>query len=65
MSPCSKNCAQPIGLLDWVSLSKMGSWYLLIFVSFTTVTLVYRRVLITPDRRAGGVKGGRTTPDRR
>ena len=27
---------------DLVSLSKMGSWYLLIFVSFTTVTAVYR-----------------------
>ncbi|MCP3972163.1 MAG: DUF817 domain-containing protein, partial [Rhodobacteraceae bacterium] len=39
------------GLLDWVSLSKIGSWYLLIFVSFTTVTLVYRDTLVTPDKR--------------
>ncbi|QBF31034.1 hypothetical protein CFI11_07350 [Thalassococcus sp. S3] len=31
--------------LDWVSLAKMGSWYLLLYVSFTTVTLVYRDVL--------------------
>ena len=30
---------------DWVSLSKMGSWYLLLFVSFTTVTLVFRDAL--------------------
>ncbi len=30
---------------DWVSFSKMGSWYLLIFVSFVTVTLVYRHAL--------------------
>ncbi len=39
------------GSLDWVSLSKIGSWYLLIFVSFTTVTLVYRDTLVTPDKR--------------
>ncbi len=31
---------------DWVSLSKMGSWYLLLFVSFTTVTVVFRDVLM-------------------
>ena len=30
---------------DWVSLAKMGSWYLLLFVSFTTVTLVFREAL--------------------
>jgi len=30
---------------DWVSLSKLGSWYLLLYVSFVTVTLVYRQVL--------------------
>lgn len=30
---------------EWVSLSKMGSWYLLLFVSFTTVTLVFRSAL--------------------
>jgi len=39
------------GLLEWVSWSKMGSWYLLIYVSFTTVTLVFRNALITPDKR--------------
>ncbi|MCP4820534.1 MAG: DUF817 domain-containing protein, partial [Shimia sp.] len=27
---------------DWVSLAKMGSWYLLLYVSFTTVTVVFR-----------------------
>ena len=31
---------------DWVSLSKMGSWYLLLFVSFTTVTVVFRDMLL-------------------
>lgn len=30
---------------DWVSLSKMGSWYLLLYVSFATVTLIYRDAL--------------------
>ena len=30
---------------DWVSLSKMGSWYLLLYVSFVTVTLVFRDAL--------------------
>ncbi len=33
--------------IDWVSLSKMGSWYLLIYVSFVTVTLVFREALET------------------
>ncbi|MEX0283735.1 MAG: DUF817 domain-containing protein [Paracoccaceae bacterium] len=31
--------------LDWVSFAKMGSWYLLLYVSFVTVTLVYRDAL--------------------
>ena len=31
--------------LDQVSFAKMGSWYLLLYVSFVTVTLVFRRVL--------------------
>lgn len=30
---------------DWVSLAKMGSWYLLLYVSFVTVTLVFREAL--------------------
>ena len=30
---------------DWASLSKMGSWYLLLYVSFVTVTLVVRAPL--------------------
>jgi len=30
---------------DWVSLAKMGSWYLLLYVSFTTVIIVFRDVL--------------------
>lgn len=34
---------QPSG--EWVSLAKMGSWYLLLYVSFVTVTLVFREAL--------------------
>jgi uncharacterized membrane protein YoaT (DUF817 family) len=30
----------------WVSLSKVGSWYLLLYVSFVTVLLAHRRVLV-------------------
>ncbi|MEX0304991.1 MAG: DUF817 domain-containing protein [Leisingera sp.] len=30
---------------EWVSLAKMGSWYLLLYVSFATVTLVFREAL--------------------
>jgi uncharacterized membrane protein YoaT (DUF817 family) len=33
------------GGFDWVSFSKMGSWYLLLYVSFVSVTLVYREAL--------------------
>ncbi len=29
----------------WVSFAKLGSWYLLLYVSFVTVTLVYRDAL--------------------
>lgn len=29
----------------WVSFAKLGSWYLLLYVSFATVTLVYREAL--------------------
>ena len=39
---------------DWASISKMGSWYLLLYVSFVTVTLVIRDPLgsdkATPDQ---------------
>ena len=34
--------------LDPVSLAKMGSWYLLLYVSFATVTLIFRDALIRP-----------------
>lgn len=34
------------GAGDWVSLAKMGSWYLLLYVSFVTVTIVVRDVLL-------------------
>ena len=30
---------------DMVSLAKMGSWYLLLYVSFVTVTVVFREAL--------------------
>ena len=43
------------GMFDMVSLSKMGSWYLLIYVSFVTVTLVFRGVLVTSLRRNSDV----------
>ncbi len=35
---------------DWASLSKMGSWYLLLYVSFVTVTVVIRDPLIRDTR---------------
>ncbi|MDF1871477.1 DUF817 domain-containing protein [Vannielia sp.] len=41
---------------EMVSFSKMGSWYLLLFVAFATVTLVMRDFIsrrpVTPPRRA-------------
>lgn len=43
-------------MLEWVSLSKMGSWYLLIYVSFVTVTLVFRDALMTPDKRRAAAR---------
>ncbi|MCF6315315.1 MAG: DUF817 domain-containing protein [Marinosulfonomonas sp.] len=38
----------------WVSFAKLGSWYLLLYVSFATVTLVYREALgpLPKDSRA-------------
>lgn len=40
--------------MHWVSLAKIGSWYLLLYVSFVTVTLVSRSALsstpVTPNR---------------
>ncbi|MEE9429211.1 MAG: DUF817 domain-containing protein [Paracoccaceae bacterium] len=40
------------GDYSWVSFAKMGSWYLLLYVSFVSVTLVYREAL-GPDRNGG------------
>lgn len=37
---------------DWASISKMGSWYLLLYVSFVTVTLVIRDPLDIRQSRA-------------
>lgn len=33
-----------------VPLSKMGSWYLLLYVSFVLVTLIYKEALVTNER---------------
>lgn len=45
------------------SLSKMGSWYLLLYVSFVTVTVVFRDVLsrapLRPAPRTGFLSAGR------
>lgn len=38
-------------VFDMVSLAKMGSWYLLLYVSFATVTLVYRDALSRAPRQ--------------
>lgn len=35
----------------WVSFAKMGSWYLLLYVSFVTVSLVFREVLEPAQRK--------------
>ena len=47
--------------VDWVSLSKMGSWYLLLYVSFATVTLVSREMLV-PAVRSDRATAGRPRP---
>lgn len=36
-----------------VSLAKLGSWYLLLYVAFVTVTLVTRKALSTQPLRGG------------
>ncbi|WP_235899847.1 DUF817 domain-containing protein [Tritonibacter aquimaris] len=40
----------------WVSLAKMGSWYLLLYVSFATVTLVFREALSAPEMHTTNAK---------
>lgn len=45
--------------LDWVSLGKMGSWYLLLYVSFVTVTLIYRDVLLSEPIKGSRARSGR------
>nr|WP_241188206.1 DUF817 domain-containing protein [Pseudohalocynthiibacter aestuariivivens] len=50
--------------MQLVSFGKMGSWYLLLFVSFVTVTLVVRRVLhtaalIKPNRASAKLRSER------
>jgi hypothetical protein len=54
-----------------VSLGKLGSWYLLLYVSFVTVTLVSRRALggnapaDRPDAiRSDAIRSDRQTPTR-
>ncbi len=43
---------------EMVSFAKMGSWYLLLYVSFATVTLVVRDVLDIPIRRSRATSAG-------
>lgn len=52
---------------DLVSLAKMGSWYLLLFVSFVTVTVVIRDALFTApqDPRKMPLRPGRARPEPR
>lgn len=45
------------GEFHWVSFAKLGSWYLLLYVSFATVTLVYREAL-GPDTQKAPAKAG-------
>ena len=51
---------------DMVPLAKMGSWYLLLYVSFVTVTLVVRdnlsRAAVTPSREGAEQPPERQTP---
>ncbi len=49
---------------DWASLSKMGSWYLLLYVSFVTVTLVVRDPLdIRRIRPTRGIRSAHRPPE--
>lgn len=43
-------------MFDWTSLQKMGSWYLLIYVAFVTVTLVVRAPLDVTKKPATSAK---------
>ena len=47
--------------LEWVSLAKMGSWYLLLYVSFATVLIVFREAL-SPQPFTAGSYSGTTRP---
>ena len=49
---------------EMVSLAKMGSWYLLLFVAFTTVTIVLRGALSRHPLAAAEIAPGRAGPDR-
>lgn len=39
----------------WVSFAKLGSWYLLLYVSFATVTLIYREALGPASNPSGQI----------
>ena len=41
-----------------VSFAKLGSWYLLLYVAFVTVTLVSRSALSSAPREAGPTSAG-------
>lgn len=43
-------------IYDQVNIAKMGSWYLLLFVSFATVTLVFRDTLNAPRPNRGTIR---------
>lgn len=51
--------------LSLVSLSKLGSWYLLLYVSFVTVTLVMRDALIPEPLTKGRATKEDRSPERR
>lgn len=48
------------GHFDLVSLGKLGSWFLLLHVSFVTVTLVSREALFRQPQRPGPITDGAT-----
>lgn len=52
---------------EWVGWGKFGSWYLLLYVSFVTVTLVFRAALharpLRPGRLDRGGEDARVEPD--
>jgi uncharacterized membrane protein YoaT (DUF817 family) len=48
---------------EWVSFAKLGSWYLLLYVAFVTVTLVSRRALVPAQTRPRHQSSATTSPN--